>query len=111
MKPTVPYEQFALLDIRVGRVTDVTEAATKKPTYRITIDFGPEIGTKVSCGGYRNYPKEALLGKQVVGVVNLPPKLMGPETSEVLILGVGNDAGEVFYLTPASEAPVGGPVY
>lgn len=76
----------------------------ENPTYRITVDFGSEIGTKVSCGAYRNYSKEALTGKEVVAVINLGTKQMGPEKSEVLILGVPNESGEIIYLTP--EAPV-----
>ena len=55
MKPTAGYSHFDALDIRVGRVIEVDDAATRKPTYRMTIDFGPEIGVKVSCGAYRNY--------------------------------------------------------
>jgi tRNA-binding protein len=87
MEPGVERGAFPALDLRVGRVVAVEEAQTKKPTYRLTIDFGPNIGTKVSCGGYRHYPVEALIGRLVVGVVNLPPKVMGPERSEVLVLG------------------------
>ena len=66
IKSIADFSHFDALDIRVGRIVKVEDAATKKPTYRMTIDFGPEIGTRISCGAYRNYPKEALLGQQVL---------------------------------------------
>ena len=91
---------FEALDIRVGRVVKVEDAQTRKPTYRMTVDFGPEMGTKVSCGAYRNYPRDALIGQQVLAVVNFGPRKMGPEISEVLVLGVPNEKGETIYVTP-----------
>ena len=103
IKTQADYSQFSALDIRVGKIINVEDSATKKPTYRLTVDFGPEIGTKVSCGAYRNYKKEDLLNKQVIGIINFAPKKMGPETSEVLVLGVPNSAGETIYLTPQNE--------
>ncbi|MDE2079683.1 MAG: protein secretion chaperonin CsaA [Patescibacteria group bacterium] len=106
-KSEANYSAFASLDIRIGKVIAVEDAKTNKPTYRLTVDFGPEIGKKVSCGAYRNYKKEDLVGKQVVGVVNFQSKKMGPEVSEVLILGVNNDAGETIYLAPQTEVPLG----
>ena len=111
MKEQALFSSFAALDIRVGRIVEVAEAPTKKPTYRITVDFGPEVGQKVSYGGFRRYPKEFLLGKQVVAVVNLPPKQIGSETSEVLILAAVNAQGEPIYLTPEAEAPLGAAVF
>ena len=111
MKNITSYENFSNLDIRVGRITNVEDAQTKKPTYRITVDFGSEIGTKVSCGAYRNYSKEDLIGKEVIGIVNLGTKQMGPEKSEVLILGVPNDKGETIYLKPESDVPLGVEVF
>jgi tRNA-binding protein len=111
VKPTADFRNFEALDIRAGRIIQVDDARTRKPTYRLTIDFGPEIGTKVSCGAYRNYPKEALLGKMVVCVVNFGTKKMGPETSEVLVLGIANAAGETIYLTTEQNVPLGGVVF
>jgi tRNA-binding protein len=107
IKPTADFSHFEALDIRVGRVVKVEDAATRKPTYRMTIDFGPEIGTKVSCGAYRNYPKDALLGQQVLAVVNFAPRQMGPEVSEVLVLGVPNAGGETIYVTPQQAVGLG----
>jgi tRNA-binding protein len=111
LKKTAPFDSFEELDIRVGRVLNVEDALTRKPTYRLTIDFGPEVGVKRSCGAYRNYPKDALLGRLVIGVINFGPKQMGPETSEVLVLGVTNAASETIYLTTESEVPLGAPVF
>ena len=111
MKPIAHFSHFEALDIRVGRVVGVEDAATRQPTYRITVDFGPEIGTKVSCGAYRRYTREELLGKLVIAVVNFGPKNMGPETSEVLMLGVPNATHETIYLTTESEVPLGVEVF
>ena len=111
MKKIAAYASFEDLDIRVGRVLVVEDARTRKPTYRLTIDFGPEIGVKRSCGAYRSYAPEALVGRQVIAVVNLGPKQMGPEISEVFVLGVDNDAGQVIFLTTESDVPPGNPVY
>jgi tRNA-binding protein len=110
-KQTAPPGAFEELDIRVGRVTAVEEAMTRKPTYRMTVDFGPEVGMKVSCGAYRNYAAAELVGRLVVAVVNLGPKQMGPERSEVLILGVTNAKGETIYLTPEADVSLGSPVF
>ena len=113
MKPEgiANYSSFEALDIRVGVIKDVAEAATRKPTYRLTIDFGSEIGVKKSCGAYRNYEKDFLLGKQVIGVVNFAAKQMGPEISEVLILGVPNENGETIFLTPERAVGLGVKVF
>ena len=111
IKPTADFSHFASLDIRAGRIVQVEDAQTRKPTYRLTIDFGPELGTKVSCGAYRNYPREALIGETVICVVNFAPKKMGPEISEVLVLGIANAAGETIYLTTEQDVPLGGAVF
>ncbi|WP_137043100.1 protein secretion chaperonin CsaA [Pseudolabrys sp. FHR47] len=111
IKPIADFSAFDALDIRVGRIVKVEEAKTKKPTWRLTIDFGDEIGTKVSCGAYRNYPKEALIGRQVLAVVNFAPRKMGPEVSEVLTLGVPGDAGATIYVTPQQEVELGVPLF
>lgn len=111
MKGTALPGSFDELDIRVGRVLDAAEARTRKPTYRLTIDFGPEVGTRVSCGAYRNYSAQQLVGRLVVAIVNLGTKQMGPETSEVLVLGVTNARGETIYLTTKSDVPLGVSVF
>ena len=111
MKTQADFSHFEALDVRVGRIVNVEDSQTKRPTYKITVDFGSEIGSKVSCGAYRNYTKEELIGKQVVGVINFGEKKMGPEVSQFLILGVANEKGETIYLTPQSEVPLGGKIF
>ena len=110
-KPVADYGSFAALDIRVGRIVAVEEARTKKPTYRLSVDFGPEIGVKVSCGAYRNYPRDFLLGRQVIGIVNLGDKKMGPEISQALILGVPDSGGETIFLMPQQDVDLGAEVF
>jgi tRNA-binding protein len=111
LKSTAPFDSFEELDIRVGRVVEAQVAMTRKPTYRLSVDFGPEVGVKVSCGAFRNYNADDLVGRLVVAVVNFGPKQMGPETSEVLVLGVTNTAGDTIYLTPESDVPIGTHVF
>ena len=110
-KSEVDFSAFESLDIRAGRVVSVEDSATKKPTYRIRVDFGPEIGVKTTCGAYRNYKKDDLLGKVVIGLVNVGSKKMGRETSEFLMLGVPNEKNETIYLTSESEVPSGVSVF
>jgi len=111
MKSQADYSSFEALDMRVGKIVKVEDSLSKKPTYRMTIDFGPEIGNKISCGAYRNYSKEELLGKQIVGVVNFAPKKMDPEISGALVLGVENEKGETIFLMPNREVPLGGEIF
>jgi tRNA-binding protein len=111
LKPTADFANFDALDIRAGRIVKVEDAQTRKPTYKLTIDFGAEIGSKVSCGAYRNYAKDDLIGKTVICVVNFGVKKMGPEISEVLVLGIANAAGETIYLTTEQEVPLGAAVF
>jgi tRNA-binding protein len=75
------------------------------------IDFGPEIGLKRSSAQITTYPKEELLGKLVIGVVNFPPRQIGPFRSEVLTLGVPDGSGKVILLTPTHEVPLGGKIF
>ncbi len=110
MKPEAEYAHFDALDIRVGRILSAEPAATRKPAYRITVDFGPEIGQRVSCGGYTHYPAPSLAGRVVVAVMNLGTKRMGPEISEVLILGAVNERGETILLEPEAAVPLGAQV-
>jgi tRNA-binding protein len=111
MKPIADFDNFARLDIRVGRIVAVEDAATRKPTYRLHIDFGPDIGVKISCGAFRNYAREALVGQLVVGVLNFGAKKMGPETSEALVLGVPDEDGKTIFLTPHSTVQAGVSVF
>jgi tRNA-binding protein len=110
-KAQADFSCFEALDIRVGRILDVEDATTRKPTYRLRVDFGPDVGTRLSCGAFRNYPKEQLVGKLVIGVLNFGSKRMGTEVSEVLILGVPGKDGGTIYLTPESEVELGVAVF
>ncbi len=103
----ITWDDFEKIDMRVGTIVEVEASRAKKPTYRFTLDFGPEIGRKVSCAALTNYAREELLGAQVIAVVNFPPKKMGPETSEVLILGVPGPEGAVIRLQPEREVGKG----
>ncbi|HKF39363.1 MAG TPA: tRNA-binding protein [Ktedonobacteraceae bacterium] len=109
----ITYGEFEKVDIRVGRIIQVEDfPQARKPAYKLSIDFGPEIGIRRSSAqltGY--YTKEALLGKQVVCVVNFPPKQIGPFISEVLTLGVPDGNGEVVLLAPTQEVPLGGKMF
>ena len=96
----ITFNDFEKVDMRIGKVVTVEPSLARKPTYRFTLDFGPEIGIKKSCAALTNYPAQELLGQYVVAVVNFPPKKMGPETSEVLILGVPSRDGQVIRLMP-----------
>ncbi len=106
-------EDLNKIDVRVGKiisVEDFTEA--RKPSYKIKIDFGKDIGVKRSCAQLvKNYSKESLMGKLVLGVVNFPPRQIGPAVSEVLTLGVPDSNHECILIQPEREASIGGKLY
>jgi tRNA-binding protein len=111
-KLEIAYADFERLDIRVGVVTDVEDfPRAKKPAYRITVDFGENIGMKQSSVQAKNYNPDSLKGMQVIAVINLPPKNIAGFQSEVLILGVPGENGELSLLTPSFTARKGGAVY
>jgi tRNA-binding protein len=109
----INYDDFAKVDIRVGRIIQVEDfPEARKPAYKLTIDFGTEIGTKRSSAQITTlYTKEDLRGKLIVAVVNFPPKRIGPFVSEVLTLGVPDKDGNVVLLNPTQEVPLGGKMY
>jgi len=103
----ITFDDFAKVDVRVGRIVaveDVPEA--RKPAGKLRIDFGPEIGEKRSSAQIKNYAREELEGRLVIGVVNFPPRQIGPVRSEVLVLGTYSDAG-VLLLAPEPDAALG----
>ena len=106
-------EDFKKLDIRVGRIIDAEDfPEAKKPTYKLKIDFGKEIGIKKSCAQLaKNYAKEQLSGKFVLAVVNFPPRQIGSAVSEVLTLGIPGEDGECVLIKPDWEVPIGGKLY
>jgi len=106
-------DEFQKLDIRVGKVLAVEEfPEAKKPAYKLTIDFGPDVGTRRSSVQLvRNYQKEALIGRLVLCVVNFPPPQIGPFTSEVLTLGVPDSDGGCVLIQPERDVPLGGRLF
>ena len=107
------FEDFQKLDIRVGKIIEVEEfPEAKKPSYKLKIDLGAEIGIKKSCDQLcKNYTKEELKGKLVLCVVNFPPRQIGHAASEVLTLGVHGKDKECVLIQPEREVPVGGRLY
>jgi tRNA-binding protein len=109
MTPPITYEEFEKVDIRVGRViTAETFPEARKPAYRLTIDFGEEIGVKRSSAQITvRYNPEDLVGKLVLAVVNFPSKRIGPFVSEVLTLGFMDAYGDIVLAKPEADVPLG----
>lgn len=108
------YDDFIKLDIRVGKIIAVEEfPEARKPAYKLTIDFGEEIGQKRSSAQLvKHYTKEQLVGKLVLGVVNFPPRQIGPFISEVLTLGIPDADHECILAVPDKDvAIVGGKLF
>ena len=104
----ITWEQFEAVDMRVGRVVGVEEfPEARVPAWKLEIDFGPEIGRRRSSAQITHYAREELEGRLVVGVVNFPPKRIGPFLSEVLVLGALDDAKGVVLLRPDDEVSPG----
>ena len=104
----ITWEQFEAVDMRVGRVTRVEDfPEARRPAWKLEIDFGPEIGIRGSSAQVTNYAREELEGSLVVGVVNFPPKRIGPFVSEALVLGALDDELGVVLLRPDRNAAPG----
>jgi tRNA-binding protein len=109
---TIDFDQFLAVDVRVGRVLAVDDfPEARKPAWKLTIDFGPEVGVKRSSAQVTNYAREELEGRLVVAVVNFPPRQIGPVRSEVLVLGASDPDGNVILLEPRSEVPLGSRIH
>ncbi len=109
----IDFADFLKVDIRVGQIiTALPFPEAGKPAYKLTIDFGPDLGAKkTSAQITKHYNPETLTGTFVLAVVNFPPKQIGKFMSEVLVLGVPDDMGEVVLLQPSQEVPLGGRVF
>ena len=106
--PQTDMDTFMAVDMRIGRVTaveDFPEART--PAWKLTIDFGPELGQRCSSAQIRNYDRQDLEGSLVVAVVNFPPRQIGPLRSEVLVLGAVDDEKRVILLRPDEDVALG----
>ena len=106
----ITFDDFLKVDIRVGSIIKAeTFSEARKPAYKLWIDFGPSIGTrKTSAQITDNYLPTELVGRQVMAVVNFPPRQIGPFMSEVLTLGVTDNNGAVTLLGPDKKIPNGG---
>jgi tRNA-binding protein len=103
---------FEAVDMRVGRIVAVDDfLEARKPAWKLTIDFGSEIGQKRSSARIAQYPRERLEGRLVVAVVNFPPRQIGPVRSEVLVLGATDAAGDVILLAPDADVPLGARIH
>ena len=111
--PEISFDDFLKVDIRKGTVVDAQPyPEARKPALKLWVDYGPEIGVKKSSAQItRHYDPESLIGKQVLGVVNFPPRQIGKFMSEALVLGLPDEDGEVVLITPDKSVPDGGRMF
>jgi len=109
----ISFDDFMKVDIRVGKITRAEPfPEARKPAIKLWVDFGAALGIKKSSAQItKHYTPETLVGRQVMAVVNFPPRQIGPVMSEVLVLGVPDAEGEVVLLTPDQDVPLGGRLY
>jgi len=107
------FDDFLKLDIRTGVITRAEEfPQARNPAYKLWVDFGPELGVKKSSAQITaHYTPDDLIGKRVLAVVNFPPRQIGPVMSEILVLGLPDDQGDVVLITPDKTVPLGGRLF
>jgi len=105
----ITFDDFLKVDIRVGRVTRAEPyPEARRPAIKLWVDFGPEIGEKKSSAQITaHYDPESLIGRQVLAVVNFPPRQIGKFMSEILVLGLSDSNGEIVLISPDQEIPIG----
>jgi tRNA-binding protein len=104
----ITFDDFMRVDMRVGRIVEVEDfPEARAPAWKLRVDFGPELGIKRSSAQIRNYERDELEGRLVIGVVNFPPRQIGPVRSEVLVLGTYTADGVVRLLSPEPDAALG----
>jgi len=109
---TIDFSVFEQVDVRVGRITSVEVAeGCRVPAYKLVIDFGPQLGTRRSIAQATNYSQQALIGLQILAVVNLEPRQVGKHISEVLVLGVPTEDKGTALVVPGMEARIGGRLF
>ncbi|MEX1109447.1 MAG: tRNA-binding protein [Dongiaceae bacterium] len=113
VEPEITYGDFRKIDIRVGTILAVEPfPEARKPAFKMTVDFGPEIGTRRSSAQItQHYRADELIGRQVAAVVNFPKKQIGPFMSEALVLGFPDEANEVVLIGPGHRVPNGGRLF
>ena len=108
----ITVDELHKVDMRLGKIMNAELLPNPKyTTHKLRIDFGPEIGIKISGARVLKYTLKQLVGKLVIGIINLEPRQIGKIKSEVLTLGVPDKDGECILLSPDVEAPLGGKVY
>ncbi|WCT72140.1 tRNA-binding protein [Sphingomonas naphthae] len=109
----IAFDDFLAVDIRVGTIVAVDPfPEARKPAFKLTIDFGPTLGTRRSSAQITAlYTPDTLVGRQVAAVVNFPPRQIGKFLSEVLTLGFPDEAGEVMLVSPDRAVPNGGRLF
>ena len=110
---TISFDDFLKVDIRVGQIVQAEPfPEARKPALKLWVDYGPEVGVKKSSAQITvHYEPDALIGRKVLGVVNFPPRQIGPFMSEALVLGLPDEAGEVVLITPDKDVPIGGRMF
>lgn len=110
---TISFDDFLKVDIRVGRIVQAEPfPEARKPAIKLWVDYGDEIGVKKSSAQITtHYSPDDLVGRQVLGVVNFPPRQIGPFMSEALVLGIPDADGEVVLLRPDQDVPIGGRMF